>query len=359
MMRRILYLIWKYNKIIKNNIFYLKMQYMNAVYARMGDQQVGTPFLNYKDYAGRMTQQQSIASNMSTLKKQMNLPTSTNTFRDALVGTGIGLGNKSLNQWVDSTQKLSNITFDRLYCTSDADCTKVNPTYTCNSNVESWPDAHGNQSGSYCADTKLPEFIDGKFTRLNTTQGGIGKQCFTDADCNTTSGYFCNNSTDTFGHNIEQTGFCAQTFDCGDDVKRFVGYPAGSSVPISPPINQNNNGTGYTNLDECQKSTVGGQRCSLVNGRYFATYPGYCPVSSSLREGSNPTGALTLTSLKDISRGLVIPAYANSLASSIGSSSQITSVSRANALMAGKGGESPLEYEMRINPRPSNYTALQ
>lgn len=321
--------------------------YINARYAD------GTPFYSYKDFGGRMTSWVPSASSMSTLKKQMNLPTDNNTFRNGLSSNGIPAVNSSLKNWTFATQNLSNPSFDTLACTNNEDCGPYGRNYSCNANYEPWPDSYGNQSGSVCSYTAYPEIDTGKYVRKNAAEGGIGKACNTTADCG--SGYECNNSTDFVGKNVQQTGYCAQTYTCADNKKRFLGTPYNSGIPMPPPASQNNNGQGYMTKQACKEKAMAQQNCVNLGSAWYAVFPGYCPVSSSLRVGG-PQGALASTTSQEASVGFQIPSYATNKSSSMGGINKETKAFSAfNRNASGTSGMSePLRYEMMLNPKPSN-----
>ena len=334
--------------------------YIGPRYAPTGDQTVGDPFPSFRDYAGRNTQWQPVSASMSTLKKQMNLPNNNTYFRNGMINNAIGTGNKSLHNWVDSTQGLDNVSFDTMYCTSDSACNSKGPGFTCNSNYEPWPDSNGNQSGSVCSFTAYPEIDSGKYIRKHNHQGGIGKACTTDNDCAKDSNgnqlYFCNNITDFVGSQVQQTGYCAHKYDCGDGKDRYVGYPYNSGIPFVPPVNQNNNGQGYSTAAECANNAMAQQNCVQMNGAYFATYPGYCPVGATLRKGG-PQGALHVTNQQELEMGFSIPSWATNQQSFLGGSGVNTKVANAfNSGSLGTGGmNEPRNYDLAMNPRPSNY----
>jgi hypothetical protein len=210
----------------------------------------------------------------------------------------------------------------------------------------SWTDAKGNQ-GNYCSITKYPELDGGVYTRKTTLEGGIGKSCNTDNDC--AVGYFCNNETDMFGKNVQQTGYCSQVYNCPDG-SHHLGYPYNSGVPIVPPPGQNKGGMGYSSNSECSSNKLALQDCKQdKNGKWFATYPGYCPVVSNLRSGNSPSGMLPSSSLSAQNAGIKIPAYATNKSSSSGGSAAAAFVSNINS--KGNGMTEALKYEMSINPR--------
>lgn len=329
--------------------------YTNARYAPVGNQKVGLPFPAYKEFGGRFTQWQPTSLSASTTKKQMNLPTANNAFRLGFEQDAIGLGNESLKDWTYSTQALSNVSFDTMFCTSKSDCTAYGDKYSCNPNYEPWPDSHGNQSGSVCSLTRYPEIDSGVYIRKNVNQGGIGKACKTNADCGET--YECNNSVDFVGKNVQQTGYCSQTYDCQDGIKRYMGYPYNSGIPQPPAADQNKGGQGYRTKQECNANANPQQDCVQLNGAYFATYPGFCPVPTNLRKGS-PQGALRTTSAAQKDAGFTIPAYATNSASNTGGSGKAARAFSAWNIQSNISQKAsmaePLAYSLSINPRPPN-----
>lgn len=334
-----------------NNSDNINPNYVNSRYAPTGNDSIGLPFPSFKMTGKRFTQWQPVSLSMSTVKKQMNLPTDTTMFRAGVQQNAIGIGNEGAKDWLFATQTLSNPSLDTLFCTSNDDCAPYGSKFSCNSNYESWSDSFGNQSGSVCSYTAYPEIDTGKYVRKTATEGGIGKTCNVDSDC--AEGYECNNSTDTFGKNIQQTGFCSQTYECADGKKRYIGYPYNSGIPIPPPKNQNNNGLGYSSEKECKYNALAQQNCVQLNGTWLAVYPGYCPVSASRRSGG-PQGALNVTSPQAASKGFQIPAYATNKASfgMGGGSGNMSMLSSLN--MNSSNNVSPLQYELAMNPRPAN-----
>lgn len=289
--------------------------YTNSRYAPTGDQQVGLPFPMYKQYGGLMTDWRPAGSRASTLMKEANLPTNTNFFRQAMTQNAIGLGNTNNVAWVSQTQSLQNVG-NPLLCNNNADCSAY-PGTTCNKNYESWPDAKGNQSGAFCSQTVYPELQDGVYHRKDISQGGIGRACQSDSDCG--SGYSCNNNTDFVGKNIQQTGFCAQKYQCPDGSTHYLGYPYNSGIPQPPPREQNRKGQGYSSKEECQRFANAQQDCvASQSGSWYATYPGYCPVPANMRQGG-PKGPIPMSSPSEVSQGFSIPAYATNNSSNWGS----------------------------------------
>jgi hypothetical protein len=213
----------------------------------------------------------------------------------------------------------------------------------------SWSDAKGNQ-GNYCSITKYPELEGGIYQRKTTGEGGIGKACTTDSDCG--SGYSCNNTTDMFGKNNQQTGYCSQIYQCPDGA-HFIGYPYNSGIPIIPPSGQNNKGTGYSTENECNNNKLAQQDCKQDStGKYFATYPGYCPVVTNLRSGNNPSGMLPSSNMAVQQTGIKIPSYATNRSSSIGKPLSAFTSWNINASPENLQQMSdPLDYEISINPK--------
>lgn len=330
--------------------------YTNARYAPTGSDETGKPFPMYKDFGGRMTTWNSSASSMSTIKKQMALPTDTTAFRTGITNDSMGIGNDSLTGWVYGTQTLANKDFANRFCTNNTDCAAYGSEYKCNSNYEPWNDAYGSQSGSVCSKTIYPELKDGSYSRSLSSNGGIGRGCTTNTDCNTDAGYECNNQVDMFGKNIQQSGYCSQTYTCDDDKKRYLGYPYNSGIPQVPPSTQNNNGNGYSSKEECSVNSSAQQDCIQdSSGAWFAVYPGYCPVGPVLRKGPTGQGALRVSTMVQVSSGFTIPQYGPVQSSSLGSSD---SINRANALNFSQKTSSemnePLQYSLSINPRVMN-----
>lgn len=328
--------------------------YSNARYAPSGRNNIQIPFLNFREYGARMTQWQPTSLTSSTWKKQMNLPTNNTAYRQGVNQDAINLGNTSNKAWVYSTQTLANVSTDTMFCTSDADCASF-PGTTCNANYESWPSAHGDQSGSFCSYTVYPELEKEGYQRKDANQGGIGRACQTDRDCG--EGYKCNNETDTFGKNVQQTGFCSQKYTCPGGSKHYIGYPYNSGIPQPPDSNQNNGGMGYTSKEQCMNEALAQQDCIQQDGKWFATYPGYCPVPKNLRKGAQPHGALRTTSPTQANQGFTIPQYATSQSSSMGGSSTagaLVSWNLSSKVGENTGMSGPLQYLQNISPIPPN-----
>lgn len=330
--------------------------YTNARYSPTGDQQTGQPFPAYKQYAGSIfTDWHPSGSRDATYMKQFNLPTNTNLFRQAFTQSGVGVANDLNTAWVQQSQSLATVG-NPVLCTSNADCAPY-PGTTCNANYEPWPGAKGNQSGSFCSTTVYPELANGNYFRKNTNQGGIGRGCSTDSDCG--EGYSCNNEVDFNGASVQQTGYCSQRYQCPDGSAHFLGYPYGAGIPQPPPPNQNNNGAGYQTQDQCKMVASSQQDCVRGgNGMWYAVYPGYCPVPSSLREGG-PRGPIMTSSPQQLKQGIYIPGYATNNASNWGSNQKVASFeswSLGNPQPNENGGSmnQAFSYATSLDPRPSN-----
>jgi hypothetical protein len=321
--------------------------YVNARYAPVGNETVGMPFPLFRQPAGYFTDWTPAGQSPSNLKRQMNLPTNNTLFRNTQEASGISLANKQNTAWLYRTQTLMN-NGDPIACRNNTDCSSW-PGTSCNPQFMSWPDAKGNQ-GNYCSLTQYPEMEGGMYTRKDTSQGGIGKACTSDNECG--SGYSCNNVTDMFGKNVQQTGYCSQIYQCPDGA-HYLGYPYNSGIPIVPPPGQNNNGKGYATADECANHKLAQQDCKQdMNGRWFAIYPGYCPVVTNLRSGDQPAGMLPSSSMVAQDAGIKIPSYATNRGSSIGKPLSAFTSWNINANPANAGQMSdPLSYELAINPR--------
>jgi len=331
--------------------------YTNSRYAPTGDQTTGKPFPSYKEFGGRLTDWRSSGLKESTWKKEFNLPTNDNFFRTAVTANALDLGNTETDAWVASTQTLSNVG-GTLACSNDADCGSWGGT-TCNANYENWPSSHGNQSGGYCSKTFYPELGSGvgpngggQYNRKLANQGGIGRGCSSDNECG--QGYSCNNEYDTFGSNLQQTGYCAQTYDCPDGKKHFLGTPWNSGIPKPPPSEQNNGGQGYVNKETCNNFAMPQQDCvKSANGKWFAVFPGYCGVPPSLRVGNNPTGDVKTTSRSNAQQGFRIPAYATNNSSSMGTRLQAFTTWNTPSNVQ-DGSTEALQYSMSLDPMPKN-----
>lgn len=330
-----------------------KNEYVNARYAPIGDEKVGMPFPLFRQPAGYFTDWTSSGQTTSNYRRRLNLPTDNTLMRNTIQADGVSLANNQNSAFVFRTQTLVN-NGDPIACVNDTDCESW-PGTTCNRQYMSWNDAKGNQ-GNYCAVTKYPEMENGVYNRKTKLQGGIGKECRTDREC--AVGYYCNNQTDIFGKNVQQNGFCSQVYQC-QGTTHYLGYPNNSSVPLAPPPEQNNNGRGYDSKKECNNSKLAQQDCVRGNtGKWFATYPGYCPVVTNLRSDSKPAGALPSSNISTVDKGIVMPGYASNLSStSFGPISSkgvqpASSWSSEGSLSTGNRQMSePMAYELSINPR--------
>jgi len=321
--------------------------YVNARYAPIGNQQVGMPFPLYKQPGYYFTDWTPAGQQPSNLKRQMNLPTDNTLFRNSQEAAGVKLANTQNNAWMFRTQTLTN-NGDPIACRNNTDCASW-PGTTCNPQYQSWTNAKGNQ-GNYCSITQYPELASGRYERKDANQGGIGKACSSNSDCG--SGYSCNNETDMFGKNIQQTGYCSQTYNCPDG-KHYLGYPYNSGIPIVPPRGQNNNGQGYNTEEQCSSNKLGQQNCVQdQSGKFFAVYPGYCPVPTNAREGSNPQGALMSSAPHTLEGGIKLPAYATNQGSAITKPLAAFTSWNINSDVSNLHQMSqPLQYSISINPR--------
>lgn len=334
--------------------------YLNSRYAPTGNDTTGKPFLNYKEFGGRMTDWRSSGLKESTWKKEFNLPTNTNFFRTSVEADALNLGNTENEAWVARTQTLGNLG-STLACNSTADCDAW-PGTTCNRNYENWSDAHGNQSGSFCSNTFYPELKQngkavgsrggGVYKRKLTNQGGVGRACSSDVECG--EGYSCNNEYDFNGSNVQQTGYCGMKYTCPDGSTNFLGTPYNSGIPQPPPSDQNEGGKGYSTKEMCLNNSLSQQDCVKGgNNRWYAVYPGYCKVPSNLRQGGKPYGNVRTSSPNSINQGFRIPAYATNNASSTGSSVQAFATWNIPSGVK-DGSTEALQYSMSSNPVPKN-----
>lgn len=321
--------------------------YVNARYAPIGNETVGMPFPLFRQPAFYFTDFTPAGQTPALLNLQMNLPTDNTLARNTQQAAGVSLASKQNNAMVFRTQTLSN-NGAPIACRNNTDCSSW-PGTTCNGQYMSWPDAKGNQ-GNFCSVTKYPELDGGIYHRKNTNQGGIGKGCTTNNDCG--SGYSCNNLTDMFGKNVQQTGYCSQVYNCSDGA-HFLGYPYNSGIPIVPPSGQNNNGSGYSTEDECRHNKLAQQDCKQDStGHWFATYPGYCPVPTNLRSNNQPSGMLASTSMVSQNSGITMPTYATSSGSAIGKPlAAFTSWNINSSPLNAQQMSDPMSYELSINPR--------
>jgi hypothetical protein len=320
--------------------------YVNARYAPIGNETVGKPFPLFRQPASYFTDWTPAGQTPALLNLQMNLPTDNTLARNTQQSDGVSLGNKQNTAFVFRTQTLSN-NGTPIACRNNSDCSSW-PGTTCNPQYMSWPDAKGNQ-GNYCSVTKYPEMETGTYNRKLTNEGGIGRACSSDNDCGT--GYYCNNVTDMFGKNIQQTGYCTKIYQCQDG-SHYLGHPYNSGIPAVPPANQNNNGKGYSTEDDCRHNKLAQQDCKQdASGNWFATYPGYCPVITNLRSNAHPQGMLPSSSMVAQNTGISLPGYATSAGSSMKAPAAFTSWNiNASPMNAQQMGD-PLSYELAINPR--------
>lgn len=337
----------------KENINKYKSSYSNAVFLNRSSNgsEPEMPFIAYKQPGYIFTDWRSSGASNAMNMQSFNLPSNSNLYRQAMTDGGVAVKNDELIAWTYRTQTLTN-NGSLLSCTTDADCAPWAGT-TCNHNVEGWESSQGNQVGSYCSHTVYPE-LEAEYNRKYSKDGGIGKSCSTDNDCG--DGYSCNNKTNIFGSAVQATGYCSQTYSCPDGSTHYLGYPYNSSVPIEPPMNQNNNGTGYDSFDECNDSMLPQQKCVNKDGRWFATYPGYCPISSIYRTDGK-SGDVRTSSSMDVSKGFAIPSYGNSLSSSADGNSYQRSFPGWNIfqdLDESDDMQSASNYATRVNPTPGN-----
>lgn len=323
--------------------------YPNARFAAIGNQTVGKPFPLFRQSGAYFTDWTSSGQTNSLYNLQRNVKTDTVMANSAMQADGVSQASQQNVAMVNRTQTLAN-NGQPAACRNDADCEPW-PGTTCNPQYQGWDVAAGNQ-GNFCSRTVYPELDQGKYTRKDTNEGGIGRACSHNGDCG--QGYFCNNETDIFGKNVQQTGFCSQVYDCPGGVKQYMGYPHNSGEPIVPPKDQNNNGKGYQSKQECLDHSLGQQNCSKDDsGRWFATYPGYCPVATNLRKGGNPLGAFSTSPPSQ--QAILMPGYATSSASKISGPPQAFSSWKMNSIASDSNeSSSPLQYSLSINPRPKN-----
>lgn len=321
--------------------------YVNARFAPIGNETVGLPFPLFRQSGSYMTDWTPAGQSASNYKRRMNLPTNNTLFRNTQQDDGINLANKQNKAFVYRTQTLTN-NGDPIACRNNTDCASW-PETTCNGQFMSWPDAKGNQ-GNFCSITKYPEMEGGVYKRKLTNQGGIGRACTTDNEC--AVGYSCNNTTDMFGKNVQQTGFCSQVYQCPDG-PHYLGYPYNSGIPIVPPSDQNNGGRGYSSEAICKENKLAQQDCKQdSSGNWFATYPGYCPVISNLRADNDPAGMLPSASMAVQNAGIILPGFANTSSSAKGQALPAFSAWNINANIENKVAMSePLQWELSVNPR--------
>jgi hypothetical protein len=309
--------------------------------------QDGTPFPFFKQGAYMLTDFTPAGQSASNYMRRMGLASDNTLARNTMQSDGLNIGNQQGTAFVYRTNTMIN-NGDPISCRNNTDCSSW-PGSVCNPQFMSWKDAKGNQ-GAYCSLIRYPEMKNGNYERKTTAEGGIGKACFSDSECG--EGYRCNNETDTFGKNIQQTGFCSQVYECPDG-EHFAGYPYGAGNPVVPPKEQNNKGYGYSTNEECVNNKMAQQDCVQDNsGKWFATYPGYCPVIPNMREGASPYGQLSSSSYKVEQGGFKLPSFANTRGSSMGKPLQAFSSWNINSNVNELSQmEEPLAYEMSINPR--------
>lgn len=335
--------------------------YINSRYAPTGSEQIGKPFLNYKDYGGRMTDYRSSGVTESTWKKEFNLPTNNNFYRTSVTADALNLGNQQNSAWVAQTSTLTNVG-NTLACNATVDC-EAWPGTTCNRNYENWPDAHGNQSGTFCSQTQYPELQQngnsvgpsggGQYNRKLAGEGGIGRGCTVDSDCG--DGYSCNNEYDFNGSNLQQTGYCAMKYTCSDGTTHFLGTPYNSGVPLTPPTTQNNGGKGYSTLEQCSGAAMAQQDCVKgANNQFYAVYPGYCAVPKNYRQNNNAYGNVRTSGAQTVNNGFIIPAFATNNASQTGSKLQAFATWNTPSAGEKDGSSEALMYSMATNPIPRN-----
>lgn len=333
---------------MKDNNEAEKAGYPNARFAPTGNETVGKPFPLFRQSGAYFTDWSSSGQTNSLYNLQRNVKTDSLMASNAMQSDAVSQATQQNVAMVNRTQTLSN-NGQPVACRNDADCNPY-PGTTCNPQYQDWDSAAGNQ-GNFCSYTVYPEIGEEGFKRKTTNQGGIGRACTHNGDCG--EGYFCNNETDVFGKNIQQTGFCSQTYNCPDGTKKFMGYPYGAGEPVVPPKNQNNNGRGYSSKEECTNNSLAQQNCVQNKGRWFATYPGVCPVVPSLRRGANPLGAFSTSPPSQ--QAIIMPGYATTGPSKFSSAPQAFSAWNMNAVSSKYNEEkSPLQYSLSINPRPKN-----
>jgi hypothetical protein len=306
----------------------------------------GKPFWTYKN--ARFTDNYS---SEAAIKLQQGLPTNSIASNNALQQNAIRQGNQALVNWNFSTQTLGKPSFSTISCTSNVDCEPYGPEYKCNLNFQPWSDAYGNSPGPVCSYTMYPEIDSGSYQRLDANHGGIGKACKVDSDCG--AGYECNNTTDPFGKNVQQTGYCAQPYVCSDGIKRPLGYPYNSSIPIPPDPSQNKYGAGYPSLEACEEVCKGDMRtaqqdCKKLGNAWFIVYPGYCPVDKAQRSGGKGASALAYSTSSEVKKGFSIPSFANIGAST--DNSEIGAIG-TNAF-SGAGSGAKKSQNMLVNSDP-------
>lgn len=322
------------------------------------------PFINFRQPAVYNTQWSTVNQDASILALAANVPLDRVAQQSLMTGSGVKVMNNVLDKFTYATQTMDQPGFNIngvQQANSDAEC----PTgYTRNAHFKGWDEAVGQQTGPICSKTIYPELLwvdengNKQYNRKLQNEGGIGKSCVTNNDCG--EGYECNNSTNTFGSNNQQTGYCAQTYMCGDGKKRYLGTPNNSLLPVVPSKDQNNNGKGYSSYDECDSNASPSQNCVLHNGNYFAVFPAYCPIPAVARENKNPQGALNFnTPAED---GFTIPAgLSNQLQHKygFGSSRALGALAASRTLSEDTGNDEPMAYIQSLNGVPEGTVKAQ
>ena len=337
-------------------------EYTSARYAPEGNSTVGKPFPLYKQSGKYFTDWQPSGNRESALKQEFNLPLNNTYFRNSLQAAGVGLVNSELSSWQNRTQTLTN-NGSTLSCATDADCDYW-PGTKCNSNFMTWDKAKGNQT-NYCSYTVYPELKDsdtgvpkgitggGVYHRKSAQEGGIGKKCETNNDCS--KDYYCNNETTSQGSNIQQTGYCAMKYKCPGGSEEFLGTPYNSGIPQPPPNSQNNNGEGYLTKQQCENVASGQQDCiSNQDGKWYAVYPGFCPIPNYLRDGSDPKGNVYMSNVRTVDKGFTIPQYSTNNSSTMGSNQSLDGFNAYDLTDIQSGSVEASRYSLAIDPPPAN-----
>jgi len=307
----------------------------------------GNPFPLFRQGAYMFTDFTPAGNRESYYRESRNIPTDTVLANNAMQADGVSQATTQNYAMVNRTQTLETNKYPQ-GATSPTDPCKAYPGSKATAVHMDWNDAKGNQT-TFCSSVDYPELQGGVYNRKLANEGGIGKSCTRDGDCGT--GYFCNNETNMFGKNRQQTGFCSQAYNCPDGSKQMAGYPYNAGQPIPPPKDQNNQGRGYANKEECDNNVRGYQDCVQDNnGRWFAVYAQYCPLGASLRKGSNPQGAFRTT--PPAQQQIIMPGWGTQGSSGISSAPQAFSAWNINAEATQANEEtSPLAYSLSINPR--------
>ena len=333
-----------------------KGNYYAPRFARQGNETLGKPFPLFKQPAHYFTDYTPAGQSNAAYSLQRNLPTNTILANNIMQADGVSQATEQNVAMVNRTQTLANNGVP-IACRNNADCEPW-PGSTCNPSHMDWDISKGNQT-NYCSYTVYPELntqneLQGirnrTYNRKNSDQGGIGKSCVHNGDCG--QGYFCNNETNLFGKNKQQTGFCSQVYTCPDGSKQVAGYPYNSGKPVPPPKNQNNNGRGYNTKDECLDNITGFQNCIQDdNNKWFAVFSEFCPVPTNLRKNSQPQGAFKTSNNQS---SIIMPGYATNGPSKISSVPQAFQSWNINSEASKfNNDDSPLNYSLSINPRPN------